>query len=691
VSLSILRRLPLILFVCLLPAIGSAQHLAHGASGLPHGIPDFGAIDPQATVIPVGESRTLSGVHDFSTLAIHGTVTLTGTVTVDNVLIYADGFLACTGGAIVVRDRAINLATDPEQFGQGMIGFGKYRGTNCTIRSQNPSGVRGHVLFTQRADVDIDGDTFMDLGRTCTDGIPLNPTYDAAGVAIPLARPECQIGRYALHFHHVFGPFPATSDRQFRVRNAKILRPGKWGGVAHNAHHGLFEGNRCEGAIGACFVEENGSETDNRWITNYAGQIAPNPAMVDAFGQCEGNGLWQGTDYDPFGLCGSGFWFRGINQVFQNNTVEDARVGVWWGPGCIEFPPPGECLLSTPVTIPKFPGADTSDPTQLAQTCKAADGSPVLCRVTDRTGLTVSGNTFRRTARGFEMWWSARNQRGGPPFLNTTFDAVKIPVFPHYSDVQLDGVTATGCDTFIGQFNDATPVGFWISESFVRNATVTCSDAIYKRVGQLHQAPLWRISDSTLNSPNGVRLKYGGEQVVGVPESAFVIERTTTSGPIFTIEPPQEAIPTQRIVYTANQVNGQTFTRVLPDGSTTPPPVDCVVSAWSEWSAWTPISATQEQRTRTRTVVTAPANGGTGCPPLTETETRAIVATPPPPDLCKVTPLVVTGIKWPSGQTGNKSGTWNSGNFTLVEAAFKWAPLRFEAKDTRGCVVSVAK
>jgi hypothetical protein len=53
-------------------------------------------------------------------------------------------------------------------------------------------------------------------------------------------------------------------------------------------------------------------------------------------------------------------------------------------------------------------------------------------------------------------------------------------------------------------------------------------------------------------------------------------------------------------------------------------PVDCVVSPWSAWSAWVPISATMEQRTRTRTVITPAANGGAPCPPLTETETRLI-------------------------------------------------------------------
>lgn len=56
-----------------------------------------------------------------------------------------------------------------------------------------------------------------------------------------------------------------------------------------------------------------------------------------------------------------------------------------------------------------------------------------------------------------------------------------------------------------------------------------------------------------------------------------------------------------------------------------PTPVNCAVSAWSAWSAgaWSTCSGGQQSRTetRTRTVTTQPANGGTACPALTETRT----------------------------------------------------------------------
>jgi hypothetical protein len=59
-----------------------------------------------------------------------------------------------------------------------------------------------------------------------------------------------------------------------------------------------------------------------------------------------------------------------------------------------------------------------------------------------------------------------------------------------------------------------------------------------------------------------------------------------------------------------------------------PVPVDCVVSEFGAWSAWQSISGTEEQRTRTRTILTHPANGGAACPYLTETETRPLSPAP---------------------------------------------------------------
>lgn len=64
-------------------------------------------------------------------------------------------------------------------------------------------------------------------------------------------------------------------------------------------------------------------------------------------------------------------------------------------------------------------------------------------------------------------------------------------------------------------------------------------------------------------------------------------------------------------------------------------PVDCVVSAWTDWAAgdWsTCAGGTQtRQETRTRTVVTQPAHGGAACPALSEVRTGTQPCTVPDP------------------------------------------------------------
>lgn len=58
-------------------------------------------------------------------------------------------------------------------------------------------------------------------------------------------------------------------------------------------------------------------------------------------------------------------------------------------------------------------------------------------------------------------------------------------------------------------------------------------------------------------------------------------------------------------------------------------PVDCQVSAWSEWGSCSKTCGGGTQ-TRTRTTTVPPANGGKACPPLTETQSCNTQACPPP-------------------------------------------------------------
>ena len=78
--------------------------------------------------------------------------------------------------------------------------------------------------------------------------------------------------------------------------------------------------------------------------------------------------------------------------------------------------------------------------------------------------------------------------------------------------------------------------------------------------------------------------------------------------------------------------------KAVADKLGVPTPVDCVLSAWSEWSGWqVDTNGATETRKRARTIVTPPANGGLACGPQVESETRAVVVVPPKWTRVKVT------------------------------------------------------
>src|SRR5262249_38724626 len=80
---------------------------------------------------------------------------------------------------------------------------------NIVIRSENPEGTRGHMIFVSRATVDIRYVEVRDMGRTRM-GVLDNSDFDASGKLTRFG--ANQIGRYAIHFHHDFGPKVAPAN-----------------------------------------------------------------------------------------------------------------------------------------------------------------------------------------------------------------------------------------------------------------------------------------------------------------------------------------------------------------------------------------------------------------------------------------------------------------------------------------------
>ena len=211
---------------------------------------------------------------------------------------------------------------------------------NVIVRSENPAGTRGHTIFVSHADVDIRYATFRELGRTRM-GILNNTEFDSEGRLARIG--SNQIGRYAVHFHHDFGPVqPPANGYQFTLIGNAVDGSTKWGITVHRSHYGLIQDNVVFNARGAGIVTEDGSGSFNVFDHNFSLRTAGSRDAV------AGNG-YSSTLPNPGGD-GSAFWFRGPNNYIRNNVAASAEESGFALP---------VTALDT-VRVPKFKGADTS-------------------------------------------------------------------------------------------------------------------------------------------------------------------------------------------------------------------------------------------------------------------------------------------------------------------------------------------
>jgi hypothetical protein len=187
---------------------------------------------------------------------------------------------------------------------------------NVVIRSENPNGTRGHTLYTARANVDIRYADFQDLGRTDAFRNLDSSTFNAAGNATHLG--TNQVGRYAVHLHHMPGPDnPTNTGYQFEFVGNTVERSRKWAIATHDTSYGLLDHNVVYRAQGAGFVTEDGSEIENVFSNNIT--MAIHGTHVD--GQ-------EGTATGDYGRGGVGFWFRrGGNAILGNVAADNTYAG----------------------------------------------------------------------------------------------------------------------------------------------------------------------------------------------------------------------------------------------------------------------------------------------------------------------------------------------------------------------------
>jgi hypothetical protein len=211
---------------------------------------------------------------------------------------------------------------------------------NVVIRSENPEGTRGHMIFVSRADVDLRYVEVRQMGRTRMGSLD-NSEFDALGRLTRFG--SNQIGRYPIHLHHDFGPRqPPSNGYQFTLVGNAVDGAPKWGITVHNSHFGLVRDNVVCDTRGAGIVTEDGTESFNLFEHNFAlrsqgsGEFAPRSG-------------YGGPAPDPGGE-GAAFWFRGpINYVRDNVAADADAFGFGLAAGSLDV-----------VRVPAFKGADTS-------------------------------------------------------------------------------------------------------------------------------------------------------------------------------------------------------------------------------------------------------------------------------------------------------------------------------------------
>ena len=364
---------------------------------------------------------------------------------------------------------------------------------NVILRSQNPSGTRGHVIFVKRPDVDIRYAAFNHLGRTRM-GVLDNTQYAADGALRHVG--TNQIGRYSLHFHHAFGPVsPQANGYQFTIVGNAIDDASKWGITVHNSHYGLVRDNVVYNSRGAAIVAEDGTESFNVFERNFA-------MRSEGSGDFAPRSGYGGATPDPGGE-GAGFWLRGPNNILRDNVA--ANVDVF-----------GYALaaggLGT-VRIPAFKGADTSRP-----------GDVHTVDTTEMPVLEFAGNeAYGAMQTGVAIGWNGVLSR------SRVWNASRHAVTAFPTDrLEIDRFVVRGDPAVLADAVE-NPTGIWFGNYAAKSVFVRNVDVRGLRVGVA--SPFFLRPDTEPGRGDGVATIENGyvRNYVGVAVATAYTPDSTTA------------------------------------------------------------------------------------------------------------------------------------------------------------------
>ena len=317
---------------------------------------------------------------------------------------------------------------------------------NVIVGSERGSGTRGHMMFLARADVDLRYVEVREMGRTANATID-STTFDTQGRALRVG--TNQIGRYAIHFHHNFGPAAKPANGfQFTLIGNSVIAPAKWGITIHNTHYGLVRDNVVYNSRGASIVTEDGNESFNVFDHNFA-------VRSIGSGDATPRGGYGGGGPDP-GTEGSAFWFSGPNNYVRNNVAANADAFGF--------------SLAGPATEMRVPAAAGADMLRAAET-KPLD--PSLSPVLEFSNNEAYGAmqigvdcNWNGLISKVTVWNVARNGIIGLPS----------------AQLVIDGLVARG-DVAVLADAQENPTGVWLGNYIGREIVVRNADVEGLRTG----------------------------------------------------------------------------------------------------------------------------------------------------------------------------------------------------------------
>jgi len=378
---------------------------------------------------------------------------------------------AVTGGNQIALVGSVQFDHTGARNGNGVLEFLPHAANltrNVVIRSEHPTGTRGHVLAMDQADVDIRYAEFDDLGRTKAEECLDSTIFDAMGNVLYIG--SNQIGRYAVHFHHLRGPAltPANGYQVTLIGNAINGSP-KWGVTIHDTHFGLIQGNVVYGAVGTGIMLEAGNEFEDIVERNF---------VLNSQGS--GEGIESRVNEKDFGHEGAGIWSRGPLSTIRDNVVSSVRLsGFAFYLG----------KLGT-VNVPRFKGADTVDP---MQTRPVRTGSVPLQHFT-------GNESYGAIKNGFEFWFFG----GTVPSRVEEFVAWHTHAFgvkPFYSPrIDVNGVVVRGNPALLADPKESS-IGIRFNQGpYLQEITVNGVNVQGMRIGLNMPARIGTIRGSYLRN-----------------------------------------------------------------------------------------------------------------------------------------------------------------------------------------------